>query len=78
LERLNKALGLAKGTPLSLRMAVGRPRSLKRRSKGACHIVERGRDKGRIRQAQAATPAASRHAANASARKSRCVRAVVR
>jgi hypothetical protein len=44
----------------------------------ACHIVERGRDEGRIRQAQAATPAASRHAANASTRKSRCVRAVVR
>ena len=27
LERLNKALGLAKGTPLSERMAAGRPRS---------------------------------------------------
>jgi transposase len=32
--------------------------------KRACHIVERGRDEIRIRQAQAATPAASRHAAN--------------
>ncbi len=29
LERLNKALGLAKGTPLSVRMAVGKPKSLK-------------------------------------------------
>ena len=29
LERLNKALGLAKGTPLSVRMAVGKPNSLK-------------------------------------------------
>ena len=45
---------------------------------GACHIVERGRDEDRIRQAQAATPAASRHAANASARESRWVWAVVR
>jgi len=45
---------------------------------GACHVVERGRDEAGIRQAQAATPAASRHAANASARKRRCVRAVVR
>ncbi|MGL4967341.1 MAG: acetolactate decarboxylase [Inquilinus sp.] len=44
----------------------------------ACHIIERGRDEDRFRQAQAATPAASRHAANASARKRRCVRAVVR
>ena len=32
-ERLNKALGLAKGTPLSERMASGRPRSRNRRSK---------------------------------------------
>ena len=33
LERLNKALGLAKGTPLSERMAGGRPRSRNSRSK---------------------------------------------
>ncbi len=33
LERLNKALGLAKGTPLSERMASGRPRSRNSRSK---------------------------------------------
>ena len=33
LERLNKALGLAKGTPLSERMACGRPRSWNSRSK---------------------------------------------
>ncbi|TSD82705.1 hypothetical protein FFK22_041730 [Mycobacterium sp. KBS0706] len=44
----------------------------------ACHVVERGRDEAGILRAQAATPAASRHAANASARKRRCVRAVVR
>ena len=31
-ERLNKALGLANGTPLSERMASGRPRSRKSRS----------------------------------------------
>src|SRR5437763_903280 len=33
LERLNKALGLAKGTPLSERMASGKPRSRNSRSK---------------------------------------------
>src|SRR5512135_1878263 len=33
LERWNKALGLAKGTPLSERMASGRPRSQNSRSK---------------------------------------------
>src|SRR5579872_1076851 len=33
LERLNKPLGEAKGTPLSERMARGSPRSRKRRSK---------------------------------------------
>lgn len=43
-----------------------------------CHLVERGFDCAGIRQARAATPAASRHAANDSARKRRCVRAVVR
>jgi hypothetical protein len=32
-ERLNKALGLAKGTPLSERMASGSPRSRNSRSK---------------------------------------------
>ena len=32
-ERLNKALVLAKGTPLSERMASGKPRSRKSRSK---------------------------------------------
>src|SRR5215472_7994577 len=32
-ERLKRAFGLAKGTPLSERMASGRPRSRKRRSK---------------------------------------------
>jgi hypothetical protein len=32
-ERLNKALGLAKGTPLSERMASGKPRSRNSRSK---------------------------------------------
>jgi hypothetical protein len=32
-ERLNKALGLAKGTPLSERMASGKPRSRNNRSK---------------------------------------------
>ena len=44
----------------------------------ACHVVERGRDEGHFRRAQAVTPAALRHAANASARNSRCVRAVLR
>ena len=33
LERLNRPLGEAKGTPLSERMARGKPRSLNRRSK---------------------------------------------
>ena len=33
LDRLKSALGLAKGTPLSVRMAIGRPNSLKTRSK---------------------------------------------
>ena len=33
LERLNRALGLAKGTPLSERIACGRPRSRKSCSK---------------------------------------------
>jgi hypothetical protein len=33
LERLKRALGLAKGTPLSERMASGRPRSRKSCSK---------------------------------------------
>ena len=33
LERLNRPLGLAKGTPLSERMARGRPRSLNSCSK---------------------------------------------
>src|SRR5450755_961645 len=33
LERLNKALGLANGTPLSERMASGSPRSASSRSK---------------------------------------------
>src|SRR5262245_25921110 len=33
LERLKRALGLAKGTPLSDRMAAGSPNSLKARSK---------------------------------------------
>ena len=32
-ERLNRALGLAKGTPLSERMALGSPRSVNSRSK---------------------------------------------
>ncbi len=44
----------------------------------ACHVVERGRDEVRIGQCQAATPAALRHASNASARKRRWVRAETR
>jgi len=35
LERLKRALGLAKGTPLSDRIAAGRPRSWNRRRKAA-------------------------------------------
>jgi hypothetical protein len=42
LERPNKALALAKGVPLSVRMALGRPKSLKTRSntlKAYCPLV---------------------------------------
>ena len=41
LERLNRALGLAKGTPLSERMASGRPRSANNRSKAVKPYTER-------------------------------------
>jgi transposase len=44
----------------------------------ACHVVVRGSDAHCNRWAQAARSAAWRHAPNASARKSRCVRAVMR
>jgi hypothetical protein len=43
-----------------------------------CHVVERRCDELHIGCCQAATPAALRHASNASARKSRWMRAVVR
>ena len=42
-ERLNRALGLAKGTPLSERMASGRPRSRNSRSKAVQGGVFAGR-----------------------------------
>src|SRR5215210_5005338 len=45
-------------------------------AEGLCQIVERGRKKLRMSQCQAPTPAAFRHASNASARKRRYVRAV--
>jgi hypothetical protein len=41
LERLNKAFGLAKGTPLSERMAAGRPRSRKSCSKAVMAVSSR-------------------------------------
>ena len=43
-----------------------------------CHFMDCRRDELHMGQSQAATPAASRHASNASARKSRCVRAETR
>ena len=53
LERLKRALGLAKGTPLSVRMALGRPNSLKapqtrrrRRPPWWCAAPRRRRDSG--------------------------------
>ena len=48
------------------------------RLRRVCHVVGCGRDKSYNRSFQAATPAALRHAANASARRSRCVRAETR
>jgi hypothetical protein len=41
LERLNRPLGEAKGTPLSERMAKGQPLSLKRRSKAINAVCSR-------------------------------------
>ena len=41
LERLNRALGLAKGTPLSERMAAGRPRSRKSCAKAVMAVSSR-------------------------------------
>jgi hypothetical protein len=41
LERLNMAFGLAKGTPLSERMAAGRPRSRKTCSKAVMAVSSR-------------------------------------
>jgi len=40
-ERLNRALGLAKGTPLSERMASGKPRSRNSRSKAVQAVSSR-------------------------------------
>ena len=42
-ERLNRALGLAKGTPLSERMASGKPRSREQPLKGRNGCVFAGR-----------------------------------
>ena len=53
-------------------------RGLKELLEGVCHVMDRERTELNKGPRQAATPAAFRHASNASARKSRCVRAVVR
>ena len=54
LDRLNKAL-LAKGTPLSLRMALGGPRSLKSRAKavraGSSRVDSKASQRSRKREA---------------------------
>ncbi len=46
LERLNRALGLANGTPLSDRMAAGSPRSANRMLKGGDRAVLADRFEG--------------------------------
>ncbi|ACL58116.1 GDP-mannose 4,6-dehydratase [Methylobacterium nodulans] len=51
---------------------------LHRLSRGAGHVVGRSRKTTNARQYRAATPAARRHVSNASARRSRCVRAETR
>ena len=53
LERLNRALGLAKGTPLSERMAWGRPRSWNSRSKAVTAVSSRVDFKGLAQQQEA-------------------------
>ena len=54
-ERLNKALGLAKGTPLSERMANGRPGSRNSRSKAvqamSSRVDSRASQRSRKREA---------------------------
>jgi hypothetical protein len=59
LERLNKALGLAKGTPLSERMASGRPRSRNSRSKavmaGSSRVESSASQSSRKREAWSVT-----------------------
>ena len=56
LERLNKALGLAKGTPLSERMASGRPRSRNSRSKAVMAGCSRVEFEGFAQRAGSARP----------------------
>ena len=53
LDRLKRALGLAKGTPLSERMACGSPRSAKSRSKAVTASVLAGRFEGFAQQQEA-------------------------
>ena len=53
LERLNRAFGLAKGTPLSERMACGRPRSRNSCSKAVTASVFAGRFEGLAQEQEA-------------------------
>jgi hypothetical protein len=62
------------GVDFSGDLATGRLLFLRGRFGGSLSHVELGGDQIGIRRAQAAMPAASRHAANAPARKRRCVR----
>jgi hypothetical protein len=57
-ERLNKALGLAKGKPLSERMANGKPRakqSLKAVITGSSRVESRASQSSRKREARSVT-----------------------
>lgn len=58
-DRLNRALGLAKGTPLSERMAIGMPRSRNSRSKavmaGSSRVESSASHKSKKREAWSVT-----------------------
>ena len=69
LERLYRALGLAKGTPLSERMATGKPRSLNSWTKALDDGGFPGRCKGFAGEQIARTPGRSPARGNSSGRR---------